>query len=75
MDIFLIVWLVVGVLAIFCSLFMVGYDKNMPVSEKEDAIFPVVMVAMTWPFLLGLAILISPFAGIYYLGKYLGNRQ
>lgn len=33
------------------------------------------MIAVSLPILLWLIAIVSPFAGIYYLGKYLKNRQ
>ncbi len=58
----LIIWIVVGVLIAFFGLFQWGRTGNVDY-------FMLVVVAAIWPLAIIFTTLVSPFVGIYYLGK------
>lgn len=75
MGTFCIIWLVVGLLAIATAVFLVGFDQTKDTDKKEEFVFHAIMFALIWPMGLAGAIALSPFYGIYRLGKFLGKKQ
>ena len=74
MNILLIIWLAVIALVIIIGLFWAGYDKTIPSWEKEDLIGGVLILAISWPLFLIMAVCAIPFYSIYWLGKWFGSR-
>ncbi len=58
----LAIWIVVGILIAFLGLFQWGRTGNVDY-------FMLVVLAAIWPLAVVFTAIVSPFVGIYYLGK------
>lgn len=74
MEWYFILWIVIGILVIVSGVFYAGFTDDY---NSDQVIFSSIVVALLLPFLICIAILIliAPFAGIYYLGRYIGDRK
>lgn len=74
----MLIWFIGSMLIVIAGVTAVGWAAGkgeMGDYEREEFIMSTIMVALLWPAVLGFAIIISPFAGIYFLSKKLASRK
>lgn len=68
-------WLSIALLNVLGSVAYVGYNDDDLTIRKDEVIVNAAFWGIIWPFALALLIVLSPFLGVYYLARYLGNRR
>lgn len=69
MEIF-IAYIILTLIIVITVIFFAGYDREF--ADKASSIGPLICL---WPAMLVITIIISPFYGIYRLGKWFGDKN
>ena len=72
MDVFICFWLVIGFIIAIGGCFFAGYSDEY---EKDEMAFAAIFLALVWPAIIMMVLIVAPFYGIYKRGDYLRNNR
>lgn len=73
LDLFLYIWTIVGVIIAIIGTFMTGYQKDN--SDPVEDVMGFIVLAVMWPLLIIIGMMVAPFYLILKLGSMARKRS